>query len=53
MKERVKPYQFVNPKILFTVVNIMLTHFISEINEMKDVVTKLGGRLPSSVERPI
>ena len=26
---------------------------IPEINEMKDVVTKLGGRLPSSVERPI
>ena len=25
---------------------------IPEINEMKDVVTKLGGRLPSSVERP-
>ena len=27
-------------------------YLFTEINEMKDVVTKLGGRLPSSVEMP-
>ena len=38
------------PQIFDSIVTFLF--LFTEINEMKDVVTKLGGRLPSSVEMP-